>query len=83
MEVGRMTYRELVEINKISQVFKAIDIDEKIKLAGDKKGYKDLDKVLNQYRNEAVASVNTNEATLENVALLNFIKNKTGEIDVT
>ena len=47
-EVGQMTLREAAAIHRQIEIEKALELDTKIKIAGDKKGFKDLKKILNK-----------------------------------
>ena len=72
MEIGKMTYRELVSLKKQIELEKAVELDTKMRLAGSKTGNKYLEKLLHEDTLESVNKINTNEAILSNA---NLIKN--------
>jgi len=73
-----MTFREVTNASKYANKAKALEIDLKIKLAGDKKGYSGLDSILNMERVDlyegTLASVTLDERTQGTRNLLDKIK---------
>jgi hypothetical protein len=73
-----MTFKEAFYMNKQIQFENALKIDIQVKCAGGKEGFKGMDKALNDYNFEELAvEYNTNEATIQNVAILDMIKKQT------
>ena len=74
----KMTLREVSSASIYARKAKAYEIDLKIKLAGDKKGFSDLNKVLAEDKielhEEELRSINTDERTVEVKELFSSIE---------
>ena len=70
--------REISFLSKQIRLEEAVDLDVKVRLAGDKKGNKNLSSVLAEYNEahdkEELASINTNEAIKKNRDLIGNIE---------
>ena len=77
----QMTMREVFNVLKFVQKQEAYDLDTKLKLAGNKKGYSGLHNILAEEALET-SDINTDESIPENKNLLNNITSiTTKELD--
>jgi len=67
--------KEIYGLLKYNRKRKALELDTKIRLAGDKKGNPELADILNEEIMEETADINTDETTDANKAIISTIEN--------